>query len=105
MDRNGAWRSAALLLLLVAAHAVAGERRDIVFDCPCDAEWVAGAEGESGTLTLTGGLRSHRATDSGEVRLMALWEAESERRWFSGLASAGYLPANGTKRDEWSIAS
>ena len=51
--------------------AMAGAPRDIVFDCPCGAEWTAGRPGVAGALTLTAGLRSFRATDSGEVRLTA----------------------------------
>ena len=51
--------------------ALAGDRRDIVFECPCQAEWVADkAEGE-GRLELSFGIRSHRATDSGEILVEA----------------------------------
>ena len=61
---------AGLVALAGAVPGFAEEPRDIVFDCPCRAEWRAGE------LTLTFGLRSHRATDSGEIHLttgMANW--------------------------------
>ena len=72
-----AFRSAALV---AAFSTFAEEPRDIVFDCPCQAEWTAGQAGEAGELTLTFGLRSHRATDSGEVHLTATMAD----RWWSG---------------------
>lgn len=58
-----------MVTLAVAPLALAGEARDIVFVCPCQAEWVPTVEGE-GELTLTFGVRSHRATRSGEVWLL-----------------------------------
>ena len=62
------------LLLLVAVGAGtpvarAEDRRDVVFECPCEAEWVAPSSGDSGELTLHFGVRNFRATQSGEVRL------------------------------------
>ena len=95
----GGIRLAWLLLgLLACASTVsAGDRRDIVFDCPCSAEFVAGAEGESGTLRLTGGVRSLRAVESGPLRLSARWWDAT-----SG-AIAGRLSAKGHQWDEWSI--
>ena len=58
-----------LLMFLAAAPRVsAGDPRDIVFECPCSAEWVAGADGR-GTLELSFGLRSFRATESGDIVL------------------------------------
>ena len=85
-------------LLTCASLAIAGERRDIVFDCPCSAEFVAGTEGESGTLRLIGGVRSLRAVESGELRLSA-------RRWDErNGGSTGRLSAKGHQRNEWSIA-
>ena len=64
--RPGLWWS---LLAVLACPALADDPRDIVFDCPCRAEWTAGPPGEAGELTLTFGVRSFRATESGEVRL------------------------------------
>ncbi|MDE0177323.1 MAG: hypothetical protein OXP36_01895, partial [Gammaproteobacteria bacterium] len=94
--RQSAWCFAAVATGLAFA-AGAGERRDIVFDCPCAAEWVAGEEGEPGTLTLTGGVLSLRATESGEIRVsVGAGEAES--------ASLGPLPARGQLQDEWRLA-
>ena len=61
---------------------MAGDARDIVFDCPCRAEWTAGEPGGAGELALTFGVRNLRATESGEVRLS---EFDLERR-------TSYLP-------------
>ena len=72
--RPGLWWS---LIAILAFPATAGDPRDIVFDCPCSAEWTEGRAGEPGQLTLTFGVRSFRATESGEVRLT---EADPERR-------------------------
>ncbi|MDE0040259.1 MAG: hypothetical protein OXU77_22255 [Gammaproteobacteria bacterium] len=94
--RQSAWCFAAVATGFAFA-AGAGERRDIVFDCPCAAEWVAGEEGEPGTLTLTGGILSLRATESGEIRVsVGAGEAES--------AALGPLPARGRLQDEWRLA-
>ena len=57
-----------LIFLAAATRALALDPRDIVFECPCSAEWVAGADG-SGKLELSFGLRSFRATGSGDVDL------------------------------------
>ena len=57
-----------LIFLAAASSALAGDPRDIVFECPCSAEWVAGADGR-GTLELSFGLRSFRATESGDIDL------------------------------------
>ena len=64
------FRSLWATALALAWPALAGEPRDIVFDCPCRAEWTAGPS-DGGELTLEFGVRSHRATESGEVRLDA----------------------------------
>ena len=98
MGRNALYRAAWLALLAVwAFDAVAGDRRDIVFDCPCSAEWVRSGSGGSGTLTLTGGILSHRATGSGEVRL-------SSRRWDGeDGASTGQLDGRGTATGRWAL--
>ena len=73
------WRQAlwAGLLAVVVWQALAGDARDIVFDCPCRAEWTAGEPGGAGELALTFGVRNLRATESGEVRLN---EFDLERR-------------------------
>ena len=87
-----------LALATWAAFATAGDRRDIEFDCPCSAEWVAGNPGEPGTLTVSGGIRSHRAVESGEVRLSARW-----RRAVEDDPSAGRLSARQRVRGQWAI--
>ncbi|MCZ0952873.1 MAG: leucine-rich repeat domain-containing protein [Rhodospirillaceae bacterium] len=57
-----------LIFFACVPRAFAEEPRDIVFECPCSAEWVAGADGR-GTLELSFGLHNFRATESGEVYL------------------------------------
>lgn len=82
----------------MAWSAMAADRRDIVFDCPCSAEWVAGEPDEQGSLTLHGGVRSYRAVESGEVRV--------SNRWFHGThgASAGRLPEHDGRQGPWTLA-
>ena len=65
------FRRVCVVALAVASSAFAGESRDIVFDCPCRGEWTAGPD-DGGRLTLDFGVRSHRATDSGDIRLVSL---------------------------------
>ena len=64
----------AALLAMAAAiigtpSALGADPRDVVFECPCQAEWVPTGSGDSGELTLHFGVRSFRATESAEVRL------------------------------------
>ena len=54
-----------VLLVALAIPAIAGDPRDIVFDCPCSAEWTRRSPEDNGELALTFGLRSFRATESG----------------------------------------
>ena len=72
-------------------------RRDIVFDCPCSAEWAAGEPGEPGSLTLHAGVRSYRATESGELRLSTLWLDGT------GGAFGERLPERERRRGDWTI--
>ena len=65
------FRPVCVVALAIASPAFAGEPRDIVFDCPCRGEWTAGP-GDEGRLTLDFGVRSFRATDSGDIRLVLL---------------------------------
>lgn len=79
-----------LSLCLFAAgprDASAGSPRDIVFECPCAAEWVSDAGRDSGTLTLHFGIRSHRMTRSADVRIA--WGADGEAAGFVGPVAAG----------------
>ena len=59
-----------LCSVVLAVPAIADDPRDIVFDCPCRAEWTAGGPGEHGELVLTFGVRSFRATESGDLRIV-----------------------------------
>ena len=60
----------AVLAAALAAHVWAAGNRDIVFDCPCSAELTVSEDGwKPGVLTLTGGIRSFRAVESGELKL------------------------------------
>ena len=53
-----------LALAALAPQAALGERRDIVFECPCSAVFTPDADGEGGTLDLDFGLRSFRDSRS-----------------------------------------
>ena len=69
-----------------------------MFDCPCSAEWSPGEPGATGVLTLTGGIRSLRAVQSGEISL-------SQERWYAkDGAAAGRLLARDGRRHAWSMA-
>ena len=87
----------ALALTAHASTAVAGDRRDVVFDCPCSAEWAAGDPEEPGSLTLHAGLRSYRATESGELRLTTLWLDGTDG------AFGERLPERDRRRGDWTI--
>ena len=58
-----------LVALAGGGPAFGDDPRDVVFDCPCSAEWKAGESGGDSELTLTFGLRSYRAVESGEMHL------------------------------------
>ena len=58
-----------MLVATLGLPVLAGDPRDVVFDCPCHGVWTAGDTGDRGELTLTFGLRSFRATESGALRL------------------------------------
>ena len=66
--RTFAHLAAFVFIAVSVGFPVHAAERDIVFECPCEAEYVAGEEGE-GELTISFGIRSHRATTSGEIRL------------------------------------
>ena len=83
----------AVALFATASITLAGDRRDIVFDCPCSAEWVAGGAGTPGSLTLHAGLRNLRASESGVVWL----------RVSGGWLRAGVLAARGRSAGPWVI--
>ena len=75
-----------LLIVMVVISgvesALAGERRDLVFECPCDAEWSTDGGGSGGELSVSFGLRNHRNTDSGEFRLVPTRMEEDDRGSF-----------------------
>ena len=80
-----------------------------MFDCPCSAEWVAGQAGGPGMLTLQGGVRSFRASASGEVRLSgAGWLPSTRvpRTWWGGAdgTSVGTVPPRTSVAGQWTIA-
>lgn len=92
---------AALLAFAVTmigtSFALGADQRDVVFECPCSAEWVATASGNAGELTLHFGLRNFRASASGEMRL-SLAEGLRVSRSVTGgvswqeLSSGSWLP-------------
>ena len=97
-DRRARWRAWCLLAVAAwAASATAGDRRDIAFDCPCSAEWTSRESGETGTLTVTGGVRSHRAVESGEIALSARYWTDAGGR------SVGRLSDRNRIDGHWSI--
>ncbi|MYD97963.1 MAG: hypothetical protein F4X98_11335 [Gammaproteobacteria bacterium] len=74
-----------------ALEALAGDARDVVFECPCSGVWEAGTDGTQGEFTMSFGLRSHRAVDSNELRLTNLsW---FDRETHVGMALLGALEA------------
>ena len=84
---------AALALWALVANGFVADRRDLVFDCPCSAEWVAGAAGATGTLTLEANIRNLRATESGAVRLSTAGTTLAVRP----------IPGRQTRRGKWSM--
>ena len=87
----------AVLLGICCTTAVAGDRRDLVFDCPCSAIWVADGSGPSGVLTVSAGFRSHRATVSGEVLISTDWRDGKEA------TPVGQLPGRDRVYGEWAL--
>ena len=75
-----------------------GVARDIEFECPCTAVWIADDDdtGKEGELELTFGLRSHRTTDSGEIWLRA-WSVDTD--------AVRFASADGTVGPIGSVAS
>lgn len=61
-----------VVVLFAVAASWPALAREIVFECPCTAEWVADPadpSGEAGELTLSFGMRSYRPVESGELRV------------------------------------
>ena len=87
---------AALLALAIAIlatpSALAADQRDVVFVCPCSAEWAATGSGTSGELTLHFGVRNFRASESGEVRLSSAWNLRVSRSATEPLEWREYSP-------------
>ncbi|MXW45262.1 MAG: hypothetical protein F4109_05790 [Gammaproteobacteria bacterium] len=103
MTTAALFRARTLVLLAGAVLAVcctsasAAPGRDIVFECPCSAKWVADESGEAGVLTVRAGFRSHRLIRSGKVRLSS--------RWWDGThgASVGPLQPGPSVAGEWTV--
>ena len=99
----------AVLAFLVFASAgtpsaLGADQRDIVFECPCSAEWVATGSGGVGELTVHFGVRNFRAAESGEVRLSLAVDLRVSRRvtgdvsWRE-LSSAFWIPVGSVGPD------
>ncbi|MCY4011656.1 MAG: leucine-rich repeat domain-containing protein [Gammaproteobacteria bacterium] len=88
------------LLVVLAAYAwsvAGGDRRDIVFDCPCSAEWLPDGTDGAGTLTLRAGIQSYRATQSADLQLSPVaWDPRQG-------ASVGSLSGRDGLRRDWSM--
>ena len=70
--------SLGLAWLASSPEALANADRDIVFECPCEAEWLPAREADDfGELRLTFAVRNHRTTRSGEVRLAPVPHSDS----------------------------
>lgn len=70
MKRTNPARLLVLALVTIGAPAaLGGDPRDVVFECPCSAEWVATGPDDAGELTLHFGVRNFRAAASGALRL------------------------------------
>ncbi|MDE0452555.1 MAG: hypothetical protein OXI90_12430 [Gammaproteobacteria bacterium] len=89
---------AGLIALVGARPAMAGDPRDIVFACPCQAVWSGEPTSGMGELTLSFGVRSFRATESGEVAVGRGFEDSSYHHANLGLedSSLGPLAAGTT---------
>ena len=57
------------VVIIDTPSALGAGQRDVVFECPCSAEWAATGNGNAGELTLHFGVRNFRASATGEVRL------------------------------------
>ena len=92
------------VVVLVAAliwQSAYGQERDIVFDCPCSAVW---SRDSGSVLTMTFGIRSYRAADSGELRLVVQgggFGSGTIASQFPGpmSPSLGYVPAHAVLAD------
>lgn len=94
----------ALAFLVAAPWALAADPRDIVFECPCSAVWQAGADGQ-GKLVVSFGVRSFRATDSGEIHLQLPALSNNGWRYDYGKSTVGTLPGNGLVEGRRGISS
>ena len=87
-----------MAVAIVGTPSVLGaEQRDVVFECPCQAEWASTGSGGAGELTVHFGVRNFRATESGEVRLslaVGLRNSRSVTREVSWreVSSASWVP-------------
>ena len=85
-----------MMLTIWSTIVTAGDRRDIVFECPCSAEWIEGANTDSGTLTVVGGIRSFRAVESGLIRLFDFNDSNDA-------PAIGSIAPRGLLHGRWSI--
>ena len=83
-----------LIFLAAVPRALAMDPRDIVFECPCSAEWIASADGPGGKLELSFGVRSFRATESGEIYLDIRGLVNDRNRYYFGKSIVGRLSGN-----------
>ena len=88
----------AVLTFLVLASAgtpsaLGEDTRDVVFECPCQAEWAPADSGGSGELTVHFGVRNFRAAESGEVRLSLAENLRVPRSVTGAIAWREFSPA------------
>ncbi len=82
-----------LAILAGVPPALGGANRDIVFECPCDAEWTQVDSDGGGQLTLNFGVRSFRAVNSGEVRLSLAANLRNSDDVVEGVTWGVYRPS------------
>ena len=86
LSRAGLQLLPLLLLAAVSAPSLhAGSPRDVVFECPCRAEWNPGGGG-AGEFTVHFGIRSFKTTESRGLRLQV-------RTWYPSRRGMIYTPA------------
>ena len=83
-----------LVLASVGTPSALGEdTRDVIFECPCQAEWAPADSGGSGELTVHFGVRNFRAAESGEVRLSLAENLRVPRSVTGAIAWREFSPA------------
>ena len=82
------------LIIMAGSSPARGDAgRDVVFACPCDAMWTPIGTDGSGQLTLNFGVRSFRATASGNVRLSYAYHLDASPDFGRTLSWSRHYPS------------